>query len=434
MGLAFHDVGLVVKLQQPRQRIRELNRTWVEGPLDLEVDYGERYAYEWADVAICTEPRLLDQGRQIGWPLRPDVIAVPEATPFVDRDDRIAAVYRELVRSRRIAAVSGAPTDSTLVTVAIPYYNLGRYLPEALESLAGQTYPAFEVIVIDDGSTDANSIDVFRQMQDHHPRYRFHRQANAGIGATRNRGLREARGTYFLPMDADNVARPDMIERLVAGLQRNPHLSAVACYYLAFRETADLRSENYAYAYRPTGGPHVLGSLKNVYGDGNALFRTDHFRAVGGYETDRDTSWEDWEAFVKLVNSGYRVDVVPDHLFYYRHLESGFSRATNSYANHQRVLRQFFRVDRLPTAERVALWTALASFRQQLDTLKQENEVLRDRLGSWRHRLTDRLHDLCNCAPFVLRALKGLFRSTGLACGTVCRGLQQALRSFLGLI
>src|SRR5262249_54455418 len=133
-------------------------------------------------------------------------------------------------------------------------------------------------------------------------------------------------------------------------------------------------------------GPHLLASLRNVYGDGNALFRTADLRAVGGYETDRDTSCEDWEVFVKLANAGHRIDVLPEHLFYYRHREAGFSRVTSRYRNHQRVLRQFRRLDRLPVADQATLWDALAGFHHQHELLRRENEALRLRLGSLRHR------------------------------------------------
>ena len=346
-GLAFGGVCLAVRLDRCSAWVREQEQRWAAGAEDLELDFCERYAFENADVQQAPDEAMRRYAAGLGWRVRDG----EEAGGCETAD-----------------GTNGLP----LVTVSIAHYNLGRYLPDALASLAAQTYPNLEVLVIDDGSTDAASVAVFREMQAKYPRFRFLTQANAGIGATRNRGLREARGEYFIPMDADNVTRPDMVERLVAGMRRNPDVSALTCYFLAFREDRDLAREDFRYAYRPTGGPHVLASLRNVYGDANAIFRTEHFRAVGGYETDRDTSNEDWEAFVKLVNAGYRIDVLPEHLFYYRHLDGGFSRVTNRYRNHRRVLRQFFEAERLPVAERVALWTALVGCQQRLEQLEQE--------------------------------------------------------------
>jgi glycosyltransferase involved in cell wall biosynthesis len=296
--------------------------------------------------------------------------------------------------------------DEPLVTVAVPFYNLGRYLPDALASLAAQTYPRLEVLVIDDGSTDADALAALEAMRRRHPGFWFVRQPNAGIGAARNRGLHEARGDYFIPMDADNVARPDMVERFVAAMRRNPGLGAMTCYFLAFPDCGPPPGQaGYLYACRPTGGPHTLASLRNVYGDGNAVFRTAAFRAVGGFETDRDTSFEDWEAFVKLVNAGLPVGVVPDHLFYYRHRPGGFSRVTDAHRNHQRVLRQFFRVERLPAAERAALWTALLGFQRRAERLAERQRRLPYRLAEGVCRLGARLRG----------AVGRLLRAAGLA-------------------
>src|SRR5262249_53767137 len=199
----------------------------------------------------------------------------------------------------------GTPAAEPLVTICVPHFNMGQYLDDALASLAAQTYPALEVLIIDDGSTDVRARAAFERAQERHPRFTFLTQANAGIGATRNRGLHLAHGAYFLPMDADNIAAPDMVRRLVAGLERHPALAALSCYSLAFDKMADIAAERFLYAYRPIGGPRVLGCLQNVYGDGNALFRTDCLRAVGGFGVERDASFEDWEAFVKLVNAGH---------------------------------------------------------------------------------------------------------------------------------
>jgi glycosyltransferase involved in cell wall biosynthesis len=285
--------------------------------------------------------------------------------------------------------------------VIVPFYNLAEFLPEALDALAAQTWPNLDVLVIDDGSTDPAAVRVFDEQQQKFPQFRFLRQPNAGIGATRNRGLREARGEYVVCVDADNVAHPRMIEQFVVGMQQRPDCSALGCYYLAFRDSAALARGTFAYAYRPTGGPYVLASLRNVYGDANSIYRLADFLAVGGFEEDRDTSFEDWEAFVKLARAGYRVDVLPEHLFYYRHRDEGFSRATNAYRNRQRVLRQFPGDAHLPLAERMAIWTAVAG-------LQHGQEHLRAELRSLRYRVADRVHRWLTRVPGVRRLVSFL--------------------------
>jgi glycosyltransferase involved in cell wall biosynthesis len=285
------------------------------------------------------------------------------------------------------------------VTVCVPYFNLGTYLPRTLESLAAQTYPQMEVLVIDDGSTDPTSQEVFQVMQQRYPRFRFMTQPNAGIGATRNRGLAEARGPYFIPVDADNILRPDLVEKLVAGIHHRPEVAALTCYFLAFEQDSDLQRGTYRYAYRPTGGPHVLASMRNVYGDATAIYRTEAFRGVGGYETDRGTSFEDWEAFVKLAQAGHAIDVLPEHLFYYRHRAAGFSRVTRPFANQERVLRQFRQMGNLPAVERMALWDALVGFHRRMDELAAQQRSLR-------YRLANRVYAACRRVPLVTRSFK----------------------------
>jgi glycosyltransferase involved in cell wall biosynthesis/cephalosporin hydroxylase len=306
---------------------------------------------------------------------------------------------RAEVRSRTERTTLNEP----LISVVVPYHNLPEYLPETLASLAAQTWKRLEVFIIDDGSDDPEAIRVFQSMRERYPQFRFLTQDNAGIGATRNRALFEAQGTFFLCMDADNIAHPEMIERFVRAMQHRPDCSALSCYYLAFTDSQALARGQFPYAYRPTGGPHVAAALHNVYGDANAIYRTADFRAVGGFETDRGTSYEDWEAFVKLVHAGKRVDVLPDHLFYYRFRQEGFSRITSDYRNRQRVLRQFRHAQHLPLAEQIALWQGLVGAHLHLHDFRACHLSLR-------YRLVDKLNSWLMSVPLVHRAASGLLR------------------------
>lgn len=364
--LAFADVAFIARLDDTSRRRREAEQRWPADIGELERDYAERYSFEHADERIAPGPAVAEHVSRLGWAARP-----------------------------RSTATTGQP----LVTIGIAHYNLGRYLPETVASIAAQNYPNLDVVVIDDGSTEPNSQDTFTRLERKYPAFRFLRQANAGIGATRNRCLREARGEFFIPVDADNVARPEMVERFVSALQHNPDVSAMSCYYIAFDDAG-----NQLYAGRPTGGPHTLAAVRNVYGDANAIFRTADLRNIDGYETDRGTSCEDWELFVKLVSAGRRVDVVPDHLFQYRHRGDGFSRVTSWFANHQRVLRQFERADHLPPGEAAVLWSALLGFQQEVERLRDRNRCLR-------YRLADRLHAAVGRLPAAARGLKRLARA-----------------------
>jgi GT2 family glycosyltransferase len=367
-GLAFDDTTLAVYLDANSQHDREANLRWPSSFAEVETDFLERFAFENADVQCAPDELLAAFVKRNHWNVREDAVSS----------------VADISLRRDLSPIQA--TNAPLVTIAIAHHNLGRYFPDTLATLVKQTYPNIEVIAIDDGSLDAASLEVFEAMRAKYPSFTFLRQANAGIGATRNRCLELARGEFFIPVDADNLVRPDMVAKFVAAIQRNPDLSAMTCYFLAFDcEAPDLQPTSYIYAHRPPGGPHALAGIRNVYGDANAIFRTSALRAIGGYGTDRGTSCEDWEAFVKLIHAGHRIGVVPDHLFYYRHRAGGFSRSTNWFANHQRVLRQFANAGALPPAESLAVWTALLGFHQRLE---QDANAAVPR----RHRFADRVH------------------------------------------
>jgi len=315
----------------------------------------------------------------------------------VSRNHRqIVESYSSMLQPRRSRVASTLVEDDPLVTVCVTFYNLGTYLPETLASLAAQTYTKLEVLVIDDGSTDAASIRVFEEQQQRYPQFRFISQANAGVSVARNQGLAAAKGEYLIFVDADNVAMPHMVDRFVAGIRGRPDVAALSCYFLAFREPADIARSNFRYAYRPTGGSHVMGSIQNVYGDANSIYRVAVLNAVGGFEIDRDSATEDWELFVKLVNTGYQVDVLPDYLFYYRHRQESRARTTKTYRNHQRVLRQYFRAKRLPESEQMALWTTLVSLHIRCIQYEQHQ-------ASLRYRLADELSNFLDKFPRISR-------------------------------
>src|SRR5262249_30784324 len=161
--------------------------------------------------------------------------------------------------------------------------------------LAAQSYQNLEVIVVDDGSTSPVAVRVFDEQRELYPNFRFVRQRNGGVGAARNPAPAEAKGGEFLPPDAGNVGPPRTGETFVRGMCCNPDLCALSCFNLGFRDSQDIAQGNFMYAYRPAGGPYALAGLQNVYGDANSIFRVADLRAIGGYETDRDSTCEDWE-------------------------------------------------------------------------------------------------------------------------------------------
>jgi glycosyltransferase involved in cell wall biosynthesis len=282
-------------------------------------------------------------------------------------NDEVEAKYRQAVARfhGRQSPASPAQSATATVSVAVAHYNHAAFLPAALDSIAKQARQPDEVFVIDDGSTDPDALAVFDDMKARYPEWTFLRQDNAGPGAARNRCLELADGTYFLPFDSDNIARPELIETLVTAMRADPSRDVATCQALAFTEEEDIANESFAFRFGPTGGPRILSPRENVFGDTCALFRSEALRAVGGFETDR-LSHEDWETMAKLAFAGYDVDVVPRTLFWYRS-STGSRRDTltddpaNEFRLRKKMVEDLVDVE-LDRDERIALWECLTAF------------------------------------------------------------------------
>lgn len=321
-------------------------------------------------------------------------------------NQKVVDAYTELLdqvrRDRPTAAPS--PPPQPCVTVAVYHRNDRAGLTATLRSLAEQSHAPLDVHVVDDGSTDPAALQAFAHQEPLYPRYHFIRQPHAGRWAARNRVLAEAAGELFLPLAAGDVLEPEMLQRLVDGLRHNDECLALTCYVLEVKKPADRKRARYSSASRPTGGPFLMGSLINVYGDDVALFRTEVLRAVGGFEPPAPGSLEsDWPTYVKLTRLGHTLGVVPEYLVW--RVATGVSRRSAAwFGTHRQVIEQYIQARELTESERLQLWTALVSFHQQ------HTEQL-ERLHKLHHPLRYRVVDQANALVKSLPLAHSLGRS-----------------------
>lgn len=121
------------------------------------------------------------------------------------------------------------PTSSAaspLVSVIIPCYNYGHFLAEAIESVEKQAYPAREILVVDDGSTDTT-----QEVAARYPEVIYIYQENQGLSAARNTGIRQSKGTYLVFLDADDWLFPNALATNVSCLQQHPQAAFAAGTY-----------------------------------------------------------------------------------------------------------------------------------------------------------------------------------------------------------
>ena len=362
-----------------------------------------------ADVGGIPEVVAHDEGRA-SWLFEPTTdglvqairrrLAEPEAAQRILRDQVATACdprrWNHDVAERYRAVLdmptdreptAGSPDDIT-VTVAVTHYNHAAYLPAALSSLAAQTRPPEQVLVIDDGSPDEQARRVFDAQEELYPSWTFLRQENAGPGAARNVCLARATSTHFLPFDSDNLARPDLVEVLVAACAHDGR-DAATCEMLAFVDEEEIAAGCYAFRYAPTGGPRLLTVLENVFGDTCGLVRSEALRAVGGFETAR-RSHEDWETYTKLAFSGFTIDVVPLPLVYYRTEIGGRQERltadpARAFRLQRRMVQDLLADQELTREERIILWECLVGFAEPsrwAAELRRSN----DEVVEWAHR------------------------------------------------
>jgi len=185
------------------------------------------------------------------------------------------------------------------VTVLMPAYNAGKYIAEAIRSVLGQSFADFELLIVDNGSSD-NTRDVIRSFAD--PRIRLLVQGNRGISVALNTGLKAAKGIYIARFDADDICFPERLARQVVFLEGHPA-------YLIIGSDAEYISENgeHLFNFRCAGHSH-REIMENLYRHcpfihSGVMYRKEAILRVGGYSLLAH-NFEDYLLWVQLLKWG----------------------------------------------------------------------------------------------------------------------------------
>ena len=194
------------------------------------------------------------------------------------------------------------------ISVIIPCYNLGEYLDEAVASVLAQTYQDFEIVIVDDGSTDSATRGLLADYR--RPRTRVIRAVHGGVSAARNLGIANTTGGYLCALDADDRLEPTYFEKAVPVLDADASIAFVSCWLRTFgdeeREWKPERCDLPALLWENT----VLTA---------SLVRREAVVAAGGYDTGIPIQgFEDWDLWLTLAERGCRGVILPEMLFNYR--------------------------------------------------------------------------------------------------------------------
>jgi glycosyltransferase involved in cell wall biosynthesis len=212
-----------------------------------------------------------------------------------------------------------------LVSVVVATNRVSPYLAEALDSVAAQTYPAIEVIVVDDGSPDASAV---ADATAHLPGARLVRQPAQGVSAARNTGAGIATGAFLVFLDDDDRWHPNRIEQQVRGLSESPAAPLGYCGM----QSIDERGRVIAAADQvAVTGEHDVARRATGIILPNSMIRRDAFHAVGGFDPDLRQA-EDLDLVLRLARRGPFV-FSPDTLVDYR------AHAHNTTRRHRELCR-----------------------------------------------------------------------------------------------
>lgn len=225
-----------------------------------------------------------------------------------------------------VDSLKASDGDGPTVAVVVPAYNAERTIDKTLESVRSQTHRNLDIIVVDDGSTDGTVARVETHVRAD-PRVRLLRQANAGVAAARNLGIKAATSEFVAPTDADDVWHPEKIQRQLEVFRNKPDVGLVCTLYVLIDENDFLI---------PGRMPKVQASYefldlcrRNFIGNASsALMRRDAVLALNGYDASLRAQGaqgcEDLKLYLRLAEQ-YGIEIVPLPLTGYRQMPGNMS-------------------------------------------------------------------------------------------------------------
>jgi glycosyltransferase involved in cell wall biosynthesis len=219
---------------------------------------------------------------------------------------------------------------SPKISVVIPCYNHAHYLPFAVQSVLQQTLQDFEIIIVNDGSTDMTS-DISQKIIEDNPRFsiKLINQANSGLASTRNSGIAKSIGQYILPLDADDTIAPTMLRECAEILDHQKSISIVYTDRKDFGE-----SEKIVLA-----GDFKIRYVKYFNQISYcSMYRKEIWVEIGGYRTNMKPSGEDWDFWVAAASRNLIGYHIRKPLFNYRRRNDGLFQEVQR--NHEKVFAQ----------------------------------------------------------------------------------------------
>lgn len=250
------------------------------------------------------------------------------------------------------------------ISVIIPCYNHGNYIEEAVDSVLAQTFKDFEIIIVDDGSTDERTIALFKDYKK--PKTTIIHTSNQGLAEARNVGIRNSSGKYILPLDADDKISPEYLADASEVLDADDKIKIVYCDAEWFGDK--------------TGPIQLIPfSMQRMLIDNtifcSAFFRRQDYDATKGYNKNL-YFWEDWDFWLSLLETPGHVHKIPKVRFYYRFRKDSMARTISPRAVEYFYKHAFLRHIELYAREfydPINLYHEKEKYRQMVSDIKRKS-------------------------------------------------------------
>ena len=228
------------------------------------------------------------------------------------------------------------------ITVVIPAYNSMQYLPATLESVFQQTFVDFEIVVVNDGSTD-NTQEYVSSLTDSRLKIVF--QENKGLAAARNIGIAHARGEYIAFLDADDLWESTKLEKQLRILDNNPEVGVVYTWVAYVNERG--KKTGRIFKDRAEGQIWKELTIFNIVRCGSVpMVRKVCFETCGTFDCNLNSAVEDWDMWLRIANK-YHFKAIKEPLVYYRQHETSCSKNWQAMSKsfHLAIEKNFVSVD-----------------------------------------------------------------------------------------
>ena len=292
------------------------------------------------------------------------------------------------------------------VSVIIPTYNSGKFIGQAVDSVLAQNYEGFEIIIVDDGSTD----DTAECLWPYGDRITYLYQLNQKLPTARNNGIAASRGEYLAFLDSDDLFLTDKLAVQARYLDERPDVGLVASGWQYIDEDGRVMGENEPREDRPITLESILfGGLAPVHA---VLLRRVWFDRVGGFDP-QFAYCEDMDLWYRLALAGCSMGWSPGVVCQYRIHDRNMSHSPETHFNyHRRAVAKAFDDPRMPDD--------LRRQRPQIDAQLDLSEASRLSAGGWDEAARDRIRRALQTDP-------GLAADNGRRLAEIASGLQASV-------